>query len=248
MRKNLLLIALAILSVTVYGQKVWNVGNDPTNFPVSAGIGAGPDHSFFIDGLGIHTGSATNVNMGQVEASAKTFTSLTTSTEYTFINRFKFNGGGYSGSAAGDETPSTMMPTQRYLTVNVSGNSTLYFIGTSGSSSSARKMFVTNGTNLIGTLDYPDGTLQEGSVEYTGSATTLYIYCNAAINLYYISATNAVASSVNTIDTNKTIVSEKLYNILGHEIPATSKGLVLRKVSYSDGTESTVKNFIRWEN
>jgi hypothetical protein len=168
MKRKLLFIALAIFTMTAYGQvTVWNVGNDEEKFPVSAGIAAGS--SVYVDGLGIHSGAAT---------------SPTTSTAYTFVNRFKFNGGGYSGSSDADTEPSTKEPTQRYLTINVEGNSTLYFIGITGSSSSSRKMFVTDGTNLVGTIDFPAAkNLNEGTVEYTGGAATLYIYCNAAIYL-----------------------------------------------------------------
>ncbi|HQB28968.1 MAG TPA: hypothetical protein PLO29_08450 [Paludibacter sp.] len=247
MKRKLLFIAMAICAMTAYGQvTVWNVGNDATRFPVSPGIGAGPGKSVYVDGLGIHTGLATNVNMGQVEANAKNFTSPTTSTDYTFINRFKFNGGGYSGSSDADTEPTKMKPTQRYLTINVAGNSTLYFIGASGSSSSARKMFVTDTTTLIGTVDFPDGTLKEGTIEYTGSAATLHIYCNAAINLYYISATNVVVSSTQSINANKTIISERYFDILGCEMPDSSQGgLVIRKVTYDDGTSASFKTYIR---
>ena len=248
MKRKLLFIALAIFTMTAYGQvTVWNVGNDETRFPVSAGIGAGPNHSVYVDGLGIHTGSATNVNMGQVEANEKSFTSPTTSTAYTFVNRFKFNGGGYSGSSDADTEPSTKEPTQRYLTINVEGNSTLYFIGITGSSSSSRKMFVTDGTNLVGTIDFPAAkNLNEGTVEYTGGAATLYIYCNAAINLYYISATNVATSSTQSVNANKTIIGERYFDILGCEMPDSSQGgLVIRKVTYDDGTSASFKTYIR---
>ena len=115
MKKILLIVAvLTATSLMSFGQtKVWNVGNDPVLFPVSAGIGAGPDKSVFVDGLGIHTGTITNTNMGQVEAGAKSYTSPTTSVVYSFANRFKFNGAGYSGAAATDAAPTVNMPTQR---------------------------------------------------------------------------------------------------------------------------------------
>ncbi len=250
MKKKLLFMAVmtAIVSMS-FGQTVtiWNVGNDLTNFPVSAGIGAGPDKSVYVNGLGIHTGTVTNTNMGQVEANAKTFTSPTTSTAYTFANRFKFNGAGYSGAAAGDVTPTVMMPTQRYLSVQVSGNSTVYVIGASGSSGSSRNLFLTNGTTLVGTVNFPDTPLSEGTFTYTGPATTLYIYCNAAINLYYITATNVVVSSVSNTNIHKTVVSEKLFDILGREVSVKSKGLIIKRQTYDDGTTSTFKTFIRTE-
>ena len=250
MKKTLLLVAvLFATSLMTFGQanKVWNVGNDPTNFPTSAGIGAGPDKSVYIDGLGIHTGTVTNANMGQVESGSKTFTSPTNSTAYTFANRFKYNGAGYSGAAAGDVTPTVMMPTQRYLSFQVSGNSTIYVIGASGSSGSSRNLFVTDGSALVGTVNFPDTPLSEGTFTYTGPAATLFMFCNAAINMYYISATNVVVSSVNNPNIHKTVVSEKLFDILGREISNKSKGLIIKRQTYDDGTTSTFKTYIKSE-
>ena len=250
MKKTLLFVTLLMATVSMtFGQTVtiWNVGNDLTNFPVSAGIGAGPDKSVYVNGLGIHTGTITNTNMGQVEGNAKTFTSPTTSTAFTFVNRFKFNGAGYSGAAAGDATPTVMIPTQRYLSFQVSGNTTIYVIGASGSSGSSRNLFVTDGTALVGTVNFPDSPLSEGTFTYTGPATTLYMFCNAAINMYYITATNVVVSSVNNTNIHKTVVIEKLFDVLGREISNKSKGLIIKRQTYDDGTSSTFKTYIRSE-
>lgn len=250
MKKTLLFVAvLMATSLMTFGQtnKVWNVGNDPTLFPVSAGIGAGPDKSVYVDGLGIHTGTITNSNMGQVEAGAKTFTSPTTSTAYSFINRFKYNGAGYSGAAAADVTPTVNMPTQRYLSFQVAGNSTIYVIGASGSSGSSRNLFLTNGTTLVGTVNFPDSPLSEGTFTYTGPATNLYLFCNQAVNLYYISATNVVLSGLNTPNSSKKIVDIQNYDILGKQVSKDAKGMILQKVTYDDGTTSTLKSFIKSE-
>lgn len=244
MKATLLLIATMMASVfmsNVQGQaKVWNVGNDATNFPISSGIGAGPDKSVYVDGLGIHTGTATAINMGQVESNSKTFTSPTTSVEYSFINRFKFNGGGYSGATAGQEQPTVMMPTQRYLSFQVTGNSTVYVIGASGSGGSSRNLFLTDGTNLIGKVNFPDSPLNEGTITYTGGAATLYLFCNAAINMYYISATG-VTTSINPQNSNKTVVNEKIFDISGREVSNKYKGLVIKKQTFDDGSVASVK-------
>ena len=250
MKKTLLLVAaITATSIITFGQtnKIWNVGNDLTNFPVSAGIGAGPDKSVFIDGLGIHTGTITNSNMGQVEAGAKTFTSPTTSTAYSFNNRFKYNGAGYSGAAATDVTPTVMMPTQRYLSFQVAGNSTIYVIGASGSSGSSRNLFVTDGTTLVGTVNFPDTPLSEGTFTYTGSAATLYMFCNQAVNLYYISATNVVTTGLTTVNSGKKIVEVKNYDILGKQISDNSQGMVIQKITYDDGSQATNKKFVKTE-
>jgi len=246
MKKTLLLVAvLTATSLMSFGQtKVWNVGNDPVLFPVSSGYSTGNNPT--IDGLTITPGGTNVTNMGVVEAGAKTFTSPTTSVEYSFANRFKFNGAGYSGAANTDAQPTAMMPTQRYLSFSVSGNSTIYVIGASGSTTNpSRNLFLTDGTNFIGLVNFPNTPLSEGTFTYTGPAATLYMFCNAAVNMYYISATNVIVSAVNTIDTNKKVVDVQHFDILGKKINENAKGLVIQKVTYDDGTVGTVKSYIK---
>ena len=248
MKKTLLLVAvLTATSLMTFGQtnKVWNVGNDPVLFPVSSGYATGNNPT--IDGLTITPGGTSVTNMGVVEANAKTFTSPTTSVAYTFINRFKYNGAGYSGAAATDASPTVMMPTQRYLSFQVGGNSTIYVIGASGTTGSSRNLFVTDGTALIGTVNFPDSPLSEGTFTYTGPAATLYLFTNAAINMYYISATNVVVSGINTPNASKRIVEIQNYDILGKQVSKDAKGMIVQKVTYDDGTTSTLKSFVKSE-
>lgn len=249
MKKVLLLISFALISfIAVNAQKVWNLGGDATlaatsqAFPLSAGIGNGdgttgnPAFPVMIDGLGI-TGISTNTNMGAVNASSKTFGS------YTFPNRFQLNGAGYTGANAADAAPLVNMPTQRYLSFNVSGNSTIYVIGITGSSSSERKLFVTDGTNFVGSVTFPAaGSLSDGTVTYTGGATTLYVFGNAAINLTLLSATNYVTAKVNPV------LSDKGISFNGNEI-VNNKNLdievfnVLGKLIASSNTNISTANF-----
>jgi len=238
MKKTLLSLVIAFTTVVaVNAQTVWNLGGDPTvatngspAFAVSAGIGNGtgtdgnPAFPVTINGLAI-TGISSNVNMGQVEASAKTFTDAN-SVAYAFANRFKFNGAGYAGAAAGDATPLVNMPTQRYLSFNVSGNSTIYVIGITGSSSSDRKLFVTDGTNYVGAVAFPAANaLNDGTITYTGGAATLYVYCNAACNLTYLSVTNTVLPN-----SLKAVLSDKGVSFNGTEI-LNNKGLSIEVYS-----------------
>jgi hypothetical protein len=248
MKKILLLVAvLTATSLMTFGQtnKVWNVGNDPVLFPVSSGYATGNNPT--IDGLTITPGGTTVTNMAVVEANAKTFTSPTTSVAYTFINRFKYNGAGYSGAAAADAVPTVNMPTQRYLSFQVAGNSTIYVIGASGSTGSSRNLFLTDGATLIGTVNFPDSPLNEGTFTYTGPATTLYLFTNAAINMYYISATNVLLSGINTPNASKRIVEIQNYDILGKQVSKNAKGMIVQKVTYDDGTTSTLKSFVKSE-
>ncbi len=270
MKKTLLFFALAILSViAVNAKKVWNLGGDlalaatSPAFPLSAGIGNGdgsagnPAFPVMIDGLAI-TGISSNTNMGAVNASAKTFGS------YSFPNRFQLNGAGYTGASPADAAPLVNMPTQRYLSFNVSGNSTIYAIGISGSSSSERRLFVTDGTNFIGSITFPaSNNLSDGTVSYTGGAKTLYVFGNAAINLTLLSATNYVTSSVNNVLSSngilfngKEIINNKnlnieVYNVLGKMVASSnsnistsnfSKGVYLVR---SEGINDVLKISVR---
>lgn len=236
--KKTLLIAVATLFITsgTFAQKVWVVGNDPVNFPVSTGIGAGPDLTVYKDGLGIHTGTVTNTNMGQVEASH--ISSPKIFGEASYPNRFKFNGGGYSGAATSDETPTVNMPTQRYLTITVSGNGTIKVQGISGNSGETRRLFITDGTKLIGTMVYPGGSnISEETVTYTGPATTLYLFTNQAINLYRIEASSYITASVNQVLADKGIsyngneivnrdkIAIEIYDVLGKRIAASNNNI-----------------------
>ncbi len=249
MKKTLLILAISIVALGLNAQttKVWNLGGDtslPNPFPLSTGIGTGdgttgnPAYPVMIDGLGI-TGIASNVNMGAVNASAKTLGN------YTFPNRFQFNGAGYSGAAAGDVTPTVNMPVQRFLSFNVSGNSTIYCIGITGSSSSERKLFVTDGTNFVGSVTFLAGSaLNDGTISYTGPAATLYVFCNASCNLTYLSATNYVTTSVNSVLADKGVAYNGSYitNTKGLDIEVFN---VLGKNIAKANTSISTANFQR---
>ncbi|MEI6556417.1 MAG: T9SS type A sorting domain-containing protein [Paludibacter sp.] len=254
MKKTLLLSALAFIVILGLNAQttIWNMGGDPTvaaagspAWPLSAGLASGvlngtvvtPGGTETINGLTITTGAVvTTTPCGVVSASVKSFTSPTTTKAYAFVNKFLLNGAGYTGAVNTDVTPTLKMPTQKYASFQVSGNSTVYMIGITGSSSSARKMFLTDGTNLIGSgIDFPAGTnLSEGTITYTGPATTLYLFGNASVALYYLSATGVVIAGVNQVLSDKgvsyngiEIVNSKgldieVYNMLGKRV-ATSK-------------------------
>lgn len=263
MKKTLLLIAVVLLtSVSLSAQTVWNLGGDPTvatngsaAWAVSTGLASGVLSNGVtsaggietINGLTITTGSLVTTSLcGVVSASAKSFTSPTTSISYAFVNKFLLNGSGYSGGLNTDVTPANNMPTQKYASFDVSGNSTIYMIGVTGSSGVARNAFVTDGTHLIGTVNFPssNAALVEGTINYTGSATKLYLFFNASIALTYLSATNVV---IQTTAVNQ-VLSDKGISFNGTEIVNT-KGLdievysVLGKKVASSMTSISTANF-----
>jgi len=247
MKKTLLLISVTILISIGLNAQEWNFGNDLVNFPVNAGIPSGS--ALTINGLLITAGGSGVTNMGQVEASIKTFGTT------TYQNRFKFNGAGYSGAAATDDIPKVNMPTQRYISFAVTGNSTIKVHGLTGSSGSDRKIFITDGTNFIGSLPMP-GTAptEEVTYDYTGSAKTLYMFGNASFNLYYlkvslITSVTQIPNDIGVSFNGSQILNEKglkleVYNVLGKLITRSSstvstsnfpKGVYIVRIRESNG-------------
>lgn len=242
MKKTLLFAtALMLCILTTNAQTIWNFGADATNWPIFAGLANGtgspataPGGTETINGLTISAGLVSSTSTspcGVVSASVKTFTS-SGGTAYSFSNKFLLNGAGYSGATNTDAAPLVNMPTARYASFQVSGSSTIYMIGVTGSNGSARNMFVTDGTNFVGAVNFPssNAALVEGTVTYTGSATTLYVFGNASVALYYMSATNVLLAGVNQILSDKgiiyngSVISNKngleveVYNILGKKV------------------------------
>jgi hypothetical protein len=230
MKKTLLLISVTILlSIGLQAQE-WNFGNDSINFPISAGVPTGT--SVTIQGLTITMGGITSSNLvGQIEViTPKLFGSI------LYHHRFKYSGAGYSGAAATDLVPLVNMPTQRYVSFPVSGNCNILVHGTTGSSTSARKLFVTDGTNFVGAMDMPLGSdVTEATLTYTGPAATLYMFCNNSINLYLLRVVTITSiretPAIKGVSFNGTqILNEKgqkieLYNISGKLIARSSSSI-----------------------
>ncbi|MDD4968172.1 MAG: hypothetical protein PHT07_01965 [Paludibacter sp.] len=257
MKKTLLFtVAVLLTAVSLSAQTVWNLGGDPTvatngsaAWPLNTGLANGSSTTYggteTVNGLTITTGMISTTSLcGVVSASVKGFTSPTTSITYAFVNKFLLNGAGYTGATNTDVTPLVNMPTQKYASFDVSGNSTIYMIGVTGSNGSARNAFVTNGTSLIGTVNFPssNAALSEGIINYTGPATKLYLFFNASIALCYLSATNVVVTtSVNQVLSDKGIsyngneilntngLSLEVYNVIGKKVAASMASIPTNK-------------------
>jgi hypothetical protein len=218
MKKNFTkLIALAIIlllsSWSVNAQQDWNFSNT-TSFPTGSGYPAGV--TTVVSGLSITPGVGI-ADFGVVGASGKTIGGI------AYTNRFKMNGAGYSPSADGDNVPATNMPTVRYLSFPVTGNTTITVDGASNTTAS-RNLFVTDGTNFIGKMTFAGSGGTEQTLSYYGPATTLYVFSSgtssSSINLYDLRIAAAppaitsfiVAGVTATIDqTAKTIKAELPY-------------------------------------
>lgn len=189
MRKTLLIISVIAFSVATYAQTVWNFSNAP--------YGATPTVSFastFTDsGLTVGTDGS---NLFSVDANSKTIDG----TAYT--HRLKTGGGGMPVAPS-------KIPVTRYLSVNVSGPSTLKFGMMSSSSSATRTLILVNeGETFLDSIVSISGSAAASyTYEYTGSATKLYFYSRSSgLNYYFVSATNVVLTSENSIFNNKGII------------------------------------------
>jgi len=187
--KLLSLILITVLFTSVASaQKTWDFGNNATTFPLSTGITSTPT---VIDNLGFYANSpeASNqiTNFGAITANNATF-----SDEYTATRRLQLNGAGYSGSTF------MAMPTQRFLYFNVSGACTIKIWFKTGSNGGVRTVFVTNGNAVVGSATTnADGNGDAAilSANYTGGAGTLFVYGDAACNLYKMQVIGATVSA-----------------------------------------------------
>lgn len=230
--KKILLFALVLISLNGFAQtaKTWNFSEAP--FGADGMTGINFTQTNVIDGLTI---GSTADNPFAIDANNKTLGDI----KYT--HRLKTGGGGAPAEGS-------LIPTTRYLKIDVAGNSTINIAMMSSSSSANRIMVVVNSDETYSATipDVLGASIANYTHEYTGGPTSLYFYSQSSgINFYSFSATNLATSSVNTIDANKTIVSEKFYDVLGREIQKNSKGLVIRKVTYDDGTSASLKTYIR---
>jgi hypothetical protein len=206
-------IVLLLSSWSVNAQQEWNFSNT-TSFPTGSGYPAGV--TTVVNGLSIIPGVGI-ADFGVVGPSAKTLGGV------AYTNRFKMNGAGYSPSADGDNIPATNMPTLRYLSFPVTGNTTITVDGASNTTAT-RNLFVTDGTNFIGKMTFAGSGGAEQTLSYYGPATTLYVFSSgtssSSINLYDIRIAPAppaitsfiVAGVTANIDqTAKTIKAELPY-------------------------------------
>lgn len=186
MKKKLLLLILPVLftALSINAQtKVWDFGNDTTNWPLSAGIG---NNEIVKDQLGLFP-IASNTNFGAVTASGATFTD-----GFTAVNRFQLNGGG--GGTLGN-----LLPTQRYVYFTVDGACTVKVWFKTGSNGSARTVLCTNGSELLGSGTSIGGITPVDLVIFTANVSTaqaavgkIYIYGDTqSSNLYKIEVTGA---------------------------------------------------------
>jgi|GEM_PF-7044278 len=172
MKKVFTLIAALFIGVVVANATdyIWNFSSWTPTTGYTANYTAVQDLMIFNPTLA--------TNMCAINANSKTIGGV------SYTQRCQLNGGGYSSTVGFNA-----LPTQRFIAINVTGPSTISVAFITGSSSSTRTCYITDGTNIIASAaDSNTGTLVTGN--YTGGAGKIYIFGDAAINLYMISATN----------------------------------------------------------
>lgn len=196
--KKRLLSALASLLIgtalmTAQTTTTWNF-SDTSAWPISGGYPS----TTVVNNLGFLTGTTTTT--GAVEANNATFDGI------SFTQRMKLNGGSYVSG-----TTDFSMPTQRALFFDVTGASTIKIWYKNGGGNT-RTLYVTNGTSVINSFPYTDSSVgQVVTVNYTGSASRIYIGADQAINFYQITATN-VGTTATLAVSNPTKDAAKIYS------------------------------------
>ncbi len=220
MKKTLLFtIALLLSNALLFGQgveKTWNFSNAPFGATPTVSFSA----SFTHDLLTVGTNGESNWSM---DSNNKTLE------EVSYTHRLKSGGGG--SPAEGSKIPTT-----RYLSINVGGNSTIDFGMMSSSSSAEREMYIVNeNESLIDSISGISGTsLAKYTYTYTGGATKLYFYSKSSgINFYFVKATNVVEGGTSLVNntfadkgirfdgitlSNESNISLRVYNTLGKEV------------------------------
>lgn len=175
--------------------------------------------------------------------------------EHTFTHTFKF---GENGSF--DEDGVT--PLTGILSFEVEGNATISVVGTHASSNGDPRELVVAAKDgeTLSELGYftvwqkndtsaPDGmagALNSGTFQYTGNATTIYVYSRiGGVNLYLIESKAQSGSGINDEAMNKAVVSSEYYDITGRKVSENTTGLIMKKLTYDDGTSQVVKTIVR---
>jgi hypothetical protein len=221
MKQKLLLSILPMLLfvATLQAQtKIWDFGGDATYtsaeqialWPVVAYNAAEAttvekDNIFMV-------GDSSGDQFGEIENAGAATWDAGTGDEYGAINRFKFNGSGASIGA--------YIPTHSYIYIPVTDDVDVK-IWYRPSGTGERYLYITDGTNLLGSSSW-DGTTDANTLtaSYTdGTPGTIYIYgAGNSINIYKIDVTGPGAADlvlgtedVNVVSTNIKAIGDRIY-------------------------------------
>lgn len=206
MKKIFTLIAAAMMVAGANAQKEWNFSNwEQKTFTATETI----------DDLTVHA-LATGGNV-TIDGNNKTVDGV----KYT--QRLK-TGGGVAVEEGTDNIG-------RALSFSVPGNCKITVIACSSNSTDARTLNYASGTydNVFTTGNVPAGTPIKIEANYTGEATTIYLYsAGGGINFYDVAFT-LVSTGINEITSN-TVANENapVYNLAGQKVNKEAKGILIQ--------------------
>lgn len=168
MKKLLFSLMIAGISAVTFDaqSRVWDF-NDTSKFPATT---AAMTEITVLNGLTFVPGGGSG--FGLFNSQGATFP------DYVPTQRLAVGGHSYSASAYDPAAMgNTPMPTQRYMTFTVTGNSTIKVWSRGGGT--GRTVLVTDGTTILGRTDHTGSTSTTDAkiltATYTGGATTLYV-------------------------------------------------------------------------
>ena len=212
-------VSFNVLPQTTEQNTIWNFSESP--FVIG-------DIEGTVNGLTIS--GATSGTAVTIDANSKSMD------DYSFTQRLKLGGAGSPDT----ETPN--LPTQRYLSFDVTGNTTVTIYGMSSSSNTERTLVVTDGVNVIGNFTNDGNSIDKVIINYTGPATTLYIYSlSSGFNIYAILADGNIALSIKNVMSDKEVKSVSYYDLLGRPVPDAATGIIIVKTIYKDGSSTNIK-------
>ena len=189
MKKKLLYLTSILLFASASSNaqtKVWDLGGNVAPWFTAVSPGAAITSNSVIDNLGLQPqGGTGTANFGILEASVKTFSTVP---GYTSVNRFKLNG-------AGGVLAPLCLPVQRFLYFAAAGSISVEVLFISGGSGN-RTLYVTDGTNVLGSLTATDSTTPQ--ILTTNFATVngnVYIYGDQSCNLYRVTVTGPLGTT-----------------------------------------------------
>lgn len=163
--RTLFLVTLVFVGFTSNAQ-VWNFSS------ATLSVLGSTTATKTVEGLTIYAAATAAVD---VDANAKELDGL------NFTHRIKLGGTG-AWDAEGK-------PVSRVLAIPVTGNSKITIMGMSSSSSADRELIIAAGKKEteIGRFPALGASISKGEYNYTGAATTIYLFSpSSGVNIYYI--------------------------------------------------------------
>jgi hypothetical protein len=218
MKKNVLLIGLVFITLSLNAQKFWNFTDE---------IWEAKSYTTptVIDGLSINPSSSGAID---IDANGKSIDG------YTFTKRLKLGGAG---------TPTA---DGRNVSFAVTGACKIIVYGMASSSGATdRSLLISDGATepLFSEILLGD-KIYKKEYDYAGGAATLYLYSSSSgLNFYGIKV-ETIGAGIKDINATKEIKSVEHYDLTGKKVDentAVKGSILIEKTIYIDGTSSDSK-------